>query len=173
MIKRAMLRPALVSAILLSGAVSSADLCENWFKQKKIKPGTNCLIECATLPVGMGTFDCPNACPSFCDVSLKTDLFFSLSELYPRLNEGERALAAQNPAVAVKVYLAKGNAEDLCKKEFGDNRKNDPSDACRHFLWAGLMANDIGSDFSTSVFELARTGTWASGNRESDGSLKQ
>ena len=58
-----------------------ADVCEKWFAASKLKVGKNCLLECAVLPVDMGTFDCPNACPNFCKESVGTDFVFKVSAI--------------------------------------------------------------------------------------------
>lgn len=96
----------------------------------------------------MGTFDCRNACPEFCKESMATDFLFKLSDLYPGLNEAERALISTYPKEAVEVFKEKNSAETTCAEQFGDNRTNDESDACRHFVWASLLYKKIGSELS-------------------------
>jgi len=97
----------------------------------------------------MGTFNCPNLCPKYCKESQITNFTFQLTDLYPGLTNAERALASQFPAKALIGYTMALKAEHMCADEFGANRHNDESDGCRHFIWAGLMSDKIGSELAT------------------------
>jgi hypothetical protein len=106
------------------------------------------MLECAVIPADMGTFDCPTACSDFCRESVGTDFIFKVSDLCRGLTNSERALVAQFPKEALQAFLDKDKAESICAKQFGDNRTNDESDACRHFVWASLMRKSLGSDLA-------------------------
>jgi hypothetical protein len=55
-------------------------------------------------------------------------------------------LIAKFPLDAVKVYLAKRNATNSTKRVFGGNFRNDESDAYRHFMWSGLIREQVSRD---------------------------
>lgn len=115
------------------------DACEQWFDTSKIKPGDGCLSQCSILETSMKTFNCPMACANFCKNSIPEKLTFNLSQLYPSLTQAERALAAENPGLASEAYYLSWRAETLCNSLCVVSRWNDESDACRHFVWAGLL----------------------------------
>jgi hypothetical protein len=96
----------------------------------------------------MGTFDCPLACAEYCKESAGTDFLFKVSDLYPGLTASERALVAKYPKEALRVYMHKSTAESICAKQFGDNRTNDESDACRHFVWSALLRKNLGEELA-------------------------
>jgi hypothetical protein len=125
--------------------------CDPWFASSRIKPGANCLLDCASLKVDTATFGCRDSCPEYCARSSATDFIFKLSDLYPGLTLAERALAAELPVAALKGYIDALKAEHLCSAKFGQSRTNDESDACRHFIWAGLMSQDIGDELASKI----------------------
>jgi hypothetical protein len=43
------------------------DICIDWFKESKLKPGPQCLQECTALATGMDTFFCPQHCKELCE----------------------------------------------------------------------------------------------------------
>lgn len=123
-----------------------ADICDEWFKQSKIKSGAqDCLLQCAIHKVDMSTFMCHDACGVLCKKAMPVDFTFKLSSLYPGLTDAERALVSEFPKQAFQVYMAKYKAESVCQDLFGQNQTNDESDACRHFVWAGLNTKELGS----------------------------
>ena len=123
--------------------------CGSWFKNSRLKAGPGCLVACSTLSTDMSTFDCHDQCSTYCKSSAVTDFIFKVSDLYPGLTSSERALAAQNPIDALKGYKDALTAENICADKFGGSRTNDESDACRHFVWAGLMYRDIGNNLAS------------------------
>jgi hypothetical protein len=135
-----------ITALGSSTAWSKDQICDPWFAHSGLKPGANCLLDCMSLKVDMGTFGCHDSCPNYCDKSAATDFIFKLTDLYPGLTLAERALAAEFPVAALKGYSDALKAEKLCAAKYGKSRTNDESDACRHFVWAGLMSQDIGSE---------------------------
>lgn len=138
----------LVIGSLYSFGAGAGDVCDDWFKKSKLKPGPDCTLDCTTLPVDMSTFTCHEACSDFCEVSSTTDTIFKLSDLYPGLTPAERALVSEHPKEAIQVYRDKNDAEAAAKKQFGTNNANDESDACRHFFWANYLRRDIGPDLA-------------------------
>lgn len=120
------------------------DECLSWFKKAGLASGSDCNLNCSTLSVDMGTFDCPNQCEKLCknrrepvDLPLK----------YPKgLTKGDRAMIAKRPKEALKVYQAKQKADDLTLKIFKQQGRNDESDAFRHLVWAALVTKDLGRD---------------------------
>jgi hypothetical protein len=99
----------------------------------------------------MGTFDCGNQCDDFCKVSSGAEFLFQLSDLYPGLTKSERALAAQEPVKTLRAYFLSWKAEGLCLKLYTSSGHNDESDACRHFVWAVVLNDDLGKDFARKV----------------------
>jgi hypothetical protein len=128
-------------------ALARADICDKWFKKSKIVAGSkDCLLECTVLPVDMGTSGCHEACAEYCKKSVATGFNFKMAALYPALTTAERALVAEFPTQAVTVYQAKRSAEAACSGIYGKNRMNDESDACRHYIWAGLNTEKLGAE---------------------------
>lgn len=130
---------------------SKADVCDKWFADSKIKPGPSCLSQCVLIFTDLGTFSCPQGCPSYCKASYKSELLFQLSDLYVSLTPAERALSAENPKMSLDAYLLSLKAEKLCLKLYSSSERNDESDACRHYTWAALMSHDLGVEFASKV----------------------
>ncbi|MBV2168410.1 MAG: hypothetical protein KUL82_06865 [Bdellovibrio sp.] len=147
-----MLRLLLMTVIIAIASSSSADDCLDWFKKTDIKPNTkDCLIDCSIAPIGMGDFMCRNRCDEFCKVSQAKETIFKLSDLYPGLTSAERALAAEDPVKALDAYRLSWKAEELCHSLYAKSKTNDASDACRHFVWAGLLTNSYGKDYALKI----------------------
>jgi hypothetical protein len=138
----------LLAFICFAPTVRAADPCLSWFEKLKMNSPEDCLGKCASADVGMGTFDCPMACPRLCKLSLTERLTFNLSDLYPGLTPHERALVAEYPKDSLQVFLIKNEAEKMTAKVFERDSFNDESDALRHFLWAGLMLKKLGPDLA-------------------------
>lgn len=138
-----------LSLCIVSRCAQADDACEAWFLKSKLVPGTeSCEINCATLPFDMGTFQCSAECESFCKTYVKPDTIASLASYVEArsLNPSERALIAKFPLDAIKVYRAKQIALNSTRRIFSNNFRNDESDAYRHFVWSGLMREQIGRD---------------------------
>lgn len=127
------------------------DACASWFKKSKLKPGKDCLLDCVSLPVDMGTFTCHEECTFLCQSSGTEDFLFKVSDLYPGLTAEERALAAKEPVKSATAYRLALTAEKLCNRVYPSSRTNDESDACRHFVWASLLYREFGTEFSNQV----------------------
>lgn len=88
----------------------------------------------------MNTFDCPTECEKLCKAS---DVPYSLLKAYG-LTDDEIKICDVDPSICLKGYLDSLRAEKICLSIYPASRTNDESDACRHFQWAALMADDIG-----------------------------
>lgn len=124
--------------------------CQRWFKSSKIiKKAKACEAECAMLSVDMGTFDCPNFCKELCKapVAATNHITHLLGQAlyYPGLNKVEKKLVAKYPVESLIVFYKKALAEYSTTKVFSEIKKNDKSDAYRHFIWAGLLTFSLGS----------------------------
>ncbi len=130
-----------LAIVIGAGCAAStwADACTSWFQRSGLGPGPDCMSRCVALPVGMSTFDCPTGCPNFCKGSLSEKLIFGASELYPSLTPAERVLAAKDPKMVMDAYVLSWKGESQCKSLYLTSQWNDESDACRHYMWAGLM----------------------------------
>ena len=65
----------MLAALLFSQHAMAKDSCESKFLAYGIKPGTkDCETSCATLPFGMGDFNCSIACDEFCKTYLSPDM---------------------------------------------------------------------------------------------------
>ncbi len=129
----------------------AAQDCGQWFKDSKLKPGSNCLLDCASKSVDLGTITCPDECSFFCESSGAEDFIFKISDLYPGLTAEERALAANESVRSATAYRLSLRAEKLCQKLYQSSSTNDESDACRHFVWAALLQDEFGAEFSNKV----------------------
>ncbi len=132
---------------ILAQPTHADNACEAWFLKSKLKPGTeSCEIDCAALPFDMGNFDCSSQCESFCQTYLKPDTVADLAKLIEDrvLTPEEKSLSAKYPKEALLVYRAKRTAEKATERIFGRGRRNDESDAFRHFMWSGQSSKDIG-----------------------------
>ena len=130
---------------------AGADECKTWFKSQKLKPGEGCLLQCVSANTDMGTFHCSNSCGKLCKSTKKTKFIFKLSNIYPALTKAERALVSKYPKKTLKAYQLSLKAEKLCLTVFAKSKKNDASDACRHFVWSALLYKQFGLKFSSQV----------------------
>ncbi len=49
------------------------------------------------------------------------------------------------------AYQLTWKAESLCEDLYPTSATNDESDACRHFVWAALLANEFKREFAEKV----------------------
>lgn len=132
--------------------LASAD-CEKWFKKANLQKDKDCLLKCASLPIDMGTFHCPNSCDDLCGQTSKEKWYFKISDLYPGITAAERALVTKNPKQMFLAYQLSWKAEDVCEKSFAVSTQNDASDACRHFVWAVLLAKEMGGETAQEILD--------------------
>ncbi len=128
-----------------------ADTCLEWFNNSKIIIGPDCIIKCNSTKVDMGTFQCTNMCDKMCKLSQKERLVFKLIDLYPGLTIQEKDLASKYPSKVYKSYKLSWHAQKLCSNLYPTSATNDGSDACRHFIWAGLLFKEFGRSFAEKV----------------------
>jgi hypothetical protein len=129
----------------ISTAANSAE-CDDWFKNSKISPSDkDCLIKCTSIGTSMNTFYCPKECKTLCNTSIKEKILFKYA-YYPGLTDQEKALVAQYPEDAIKVFQQMLLAERRTGKYFPKGLVDDESDAFRHFTWACLLEKEIGID---------------------------
>jgi hypothetical protein len=77
---------------------------------------------------------------------------------YPGLTLEEQELIKQYPRESLKVFQAKEKAESLTNKYFNRSDQNDESDAFRHFMWAGLLSKELGSDLAKKFLDAHEAG---------------
>lgn len=129
--------------ISMSSAAVSED-CQIWFKEMKFVSGSkDCDLKCTASPKNIvGAFcDCKDLCKE-----VSKDAIFAQLIVYPGLNKIEKNLIAKDPKTAMLVFFNKRIAEKTVRRYFPVTSQNDESDAFRHFLWAGLLTFDIGSE---------------------------
>ena len=127
--------------------------CNEWFSTAKVSPGLMCMLDCLTITTVPTTSICPNWCPDLCELNFGGVAFFQVSKLYPALTISERALVSEFPWEMTRAYASAWKAEGLCLKLYRGSTTNDESDACRHFIWAGLLTNYFGPKFSVAVLD--------------------
>lgn len=93
--------------------------CISWLKAGKIATGTKtCILNCAALMTDMGTFVCPNQCDLLC----------------------------KNTEDSLTAFIQKTRAEWSSGRNFPEQGLNDEGDAFRHFIWAGLLTKELGTE---------------------------
>lgn len=161
-----MLRRFFIFLVIFGACVAFAnDYCNTWFEQTGIQPLNNeCPLKCAIESMGGEHFPCKNGepldlgrlkcikkCDRFCKTAKIEQPFFRLSELYGHLTAAEKALIDEDPGKAYKVYKLSMTAESKCKSIYKASRTNDASDACRHYMWSGLLTKEFGPDYALRV----------------------
>ena len=134
--------------------------CKKWFEESRIVPGEpECEIKCGTLATGMDSFMCPQACSELCKAN-QSSIEKMLGRLlyYPGLTVEERRLVQESPMEALQVFKQKGRAEAATARVFGRDAQNDESDAFRHFMWAGLLSMELGSDIAKKFLDAHESG---------------
>ncbi len=150
---------SLIGALLINAGLSSAILaspspnCMKWFAEAKIPLGPECVLKCGLSSTGMDSFMCPQTCPELCSQTKNTDTILGRLLYYPGLTAEERKLVRKHPSEALTVFLQKQKAESATLKRFGRDAQNDESDAFRHFLWAGLLAKEIGPELAKQFLD--------------------
>ena len=123
--------------------------CQNQLKLDTTKP--DCLLHCVSSAIDKQIRNCSDYCVSLCKVPLLKQLIFNVSSFYPGLTKTERALSALYPKNTWQAYQLTWRAEKLCRKLFKISRSHDASDACRHFVWASLLYQRLGLEFSKKI----------------------
>ena len=133
-------------AISLAPALARGNdpVCTQWLRQNKVDPGSkDCELSCATLATDMGTFTCPGQCEELCKPTPSSGIPSKLI-YYPGLTPSEKRLIEQFPKDAITVFVQKTRAESASDRNFPTQELNDEGDAFRHFVWAGLLAKELG-----------------------------
>lgn len=136
----------------------ATDTCKTWFEQSKLKPGPDCLTKCAALSTGMDTFFCPQSCPEFCRSQTVDEKVLGGILYYPGLTPAERQLVRQYPKQAIIVFRQKEKAESAAVRQFNRDAQHDESDAFRHFVWAALLAKELGPDLAKKFLDAHEAG---------------
>lgn len=131
--------------IVAAEEIRSNDRCDRWFAAGKVVAGKSCELDCAVLVTDLGTFLCPSQCRKLCGVANHKS---SLGKFvyYPGLTPAERELIERDPGAALKAFIQKTHAELSSARIFPDQGLDDESDAFRHFMWAGLLAHELGPE---------------------------
>jgi hypothetical protein len=133
--------------------------CSKAFAKIKVKNADSCEMDCNLSGVDMSSFDCSRFCDNFCEdwkdshSKSSNGPIFKLSNLYPGLTDSERKFADENPSRAIAAYRLSWEAESICKDEYRISDTNDESDACRHFVWAGLLNEKFGSSVASEILD--------------------
>ncbi len=150
---------------LFFSKISSAD-CKEWFLDQKLNVGSDtCLGRCIVAEVDMATFSCRSECEVLChpkktknkkikkQTAAKNEEKNNSGSLYPGLNDAEKKIVSENPLKAVVVGIQKFKAEHIADTLFSYGSIDGENDAARHFMWAALMAKEIGSDLATQFLD--------------------
>ncbi len=131
--------------------------CIKWFSESKISTNDrDCSLKCGTLGTGMDSFMCPQACNELCKPRPEDDDYSKALGrylYYPGLTLEERRLVSKYPREAIKVFSQKQAAESATMRTFNRDAQNDESDAFRHFVWAGLLTKELGSDLAKQFLD--------------------
>lgn len=141
-----MISKVLLVLLQLSWA-AHADECAVWFEKSGIeKVDPDCELKCSVAGTSMGTFMCPQLCKKFCGKTPVSDTLIGPLLYYPGLTSEERKLVNQFPKEALVVFVQKQKAESATVRMFSRDAEDDESDAFRHFVWAGLLAKELGTE---------------------------
>jgi hypothetical protein len=132
---------------------SVSDVCLEWFAKAKIVPDEKCEWKCASTRVNMGTFDCGAFCDELCRLAKNRVTVTSAPGYMPYLNSEEVKLVAKYPKQSWVVYQQKLLSEAATNRRFGRNDPDDESDAFRHFVWAALLARELGPDLAKTFLD--------------------
>ncbi len=125
------------------------DICNEWFRKAKIVVGAkDCESKCATAMIDMRTFQCHSQCAEFCSDNLISKYVF-----YPGLNSKEKALIDKFPKESLVVFIEKMRAEESSQRQFPTQKNNDEGDAFRHYIWAGLLTKEVGSEMAQTFLD--------------------
>ncbi len=152
--------------IALFFSKNSSANCKQWFLDQKLNAGADtCLGRCIVAEVDMATFSCRSECDLLCrptktkvqkikkPMATKKVESNNSGSLYPGLNESEKKLVSENPLKAVVVGIQKFKAEHMANTLFSYGSIDGENDAARHFIWAALMAKELGSDLATQFLD--------------------
>lgn len=143
-----------IVVLLVSSASHAMEkICVDWFSKQNIQAGARCEWDCVAAPMDMGTFYCSSDCKELCKVADDNKKIPNATLYYPYLNPAEVALSLKHPKEAMRVYQQKDLAEKRVLRLMGRNEVDDESDAIRHFIWAGLLAKELGLDLAKEFLD--------------------
>jgi hypothetical protein len=139
------IRTVLMFLFLVSRAW--ADDCENWFAKAHLSSSQkDCILECSSTKVDLGTMQCPEQCDRLCKPKAQSSAGAVSSIIdVAGLSKAELELIATRPQEARVVYAQVEMAQEMTKKRFGRDWFDDESDAYRHFVWTGLLVKELGA----------------------------
>ena len=118
------------------------EICVEWFDKQKIdKTSKDCESNCSIAMIDMRTFNCHSQCAELCSKDSISKYVF-----YPGLTAKEKALIDKYPKEALIVFIQKMRAEESSMKMFPTQKFNDEGDAFRHYIWAGFLVKELGSE---------------------------
>jgi hypothetical protein len=127
---------------------ANANTCQDWFDKITIK--NDCESDCRTSKIDMSSYLCRNECEKFCknqdDIIKKYDLLIQYG-----LSKDEILLCNNNKILCVNAYKLSWKTENICLTLYNKSKINDESDACRHFTWALLLAQNLGSELAEKI----------------------
>lgn len=145
------------SSLLISGVAFSFTIipesCPEWFENADVKPGIACVYNCVLIPTDIFTNTCPLFCASLCERDYAGVAFFKITDLYPGLTLTERGFVVDSPREAMIAYSYSWRAESTCDTKYFASGRNDESDACRHFIWAALLTQRLGSQKAKKILD--------------------
>lgn len=127
---------------MLANAAEPHDTCIDWFLRNKVNQDKSCELDCSVLNTDMKTYMCPNQCEMLCKFDFKK--LEAATNLYG-LTDDEVKICKSDPIFCAQVYKQSLEADNLCREIYVKSKTNDESDACRHFMWAGIMTQSHGA----------------------------
>jgi hypothetical protein len=144
--------PHFISLILTISVKAYAypdDICKEWFKKTKIFISSkDCESKCTVAMIDMRTFHCHSQCAELC-----SDPTISKYIFYPGLTSKEKALIDKFPKESMIAFIEKMRAEESSLGRFPTQKFNDEGDAFRHYIWAGLLTKELGSEMAQTFLD--------------------
>lgn len=120
------------------------EACVLWFKDLKIKKDKDCDLNCRLGKTNMSTYMCAMECEKLCkDSGTSKDKEKYMENLY--LTKDEIVYCEKNTKNCIEAYYLSWVAEQTCIEIYPKSDVNDESDACRHYIWAILLSQKLGS----------------------------
>jgi hypothetical protein len=130
--------------------IRTTHACEDWFQSLKIKDSKSCESKCRTSQTDMATYLCPQQCDLFCKNQGKP---IEKDSNFYDLTDNEIAFCKKNPISCAQAYKLSWEAEKICQSIYIRSSTNDESDACRHYIWAYLLAKELGKKTALKILD--------------------
>lgn len=134
-------------SISFYGLLANAS-CDDWFMKLNLKNNKNCASLCRTSKVDMSSYMCTDRCDFLCKA--KNHDSKDNENIYG-LTDDEVKFCKDNKIDCLQAYKASWEAEKICLDIYSVSDTNDESDACRHYIWAILLSQAIGSKNAEAV----------------------